>query len=251
MLFDKVSPYRSPPLRSPPRIESMRLRRYPLGAQLFIAAWFPITAFATAEIYPDTTFECHRTTPVGEVVCAIDESTPLRRRHTPVEASATTVNTFEYGPDVLGIGHERFDVSIEAARRVKVDYDAYFHHEGAPSWSTSLRSTEWLTWMCAVAEVFIVLFYFRAQVRTRLEADLDQGTLEIERTQRLEKQVRRRILLADVASFRIDDLTDDAKGHAVVARMCTGEDQILLTTVSGGAAEALHFLQSAKERAAA
>lgn len=229
----------------------MRVRRYPLVAQAFIAAWLPICALATAEIYPNTSFDCERSPTSGLIECQLEESTPFHRRITPIEATTTTIKTFEYGFEELGIGHERFDVPIERARRIKVEYDAFLHAPSLATFSVSLRSMQWLYWLCAAFELFVVGFYLLAQVCIRLEADLDEGTLAIERSMHLRKVEARRIVLADVDTFRIDDLTDDAKGHAVVARMWSGQDQVLLTTVSGEAVQTLRFLQNAKARAAA
>lgn len=228
----------------------MRMRRYPLGAQLFMALWFPLVALATAQLEPTTTFSCKRAPSSGVVACMIDESTLVQHRRVAIEPTKTAVKFFFGGPDPLGIGRERFDVTLAQAQRVQIAYDQFRLTPEASSLTVPIRSTEWLSALCGVAEVFVFLFYLIAQVRVRLEADLDEGTLAIERTRRLTKDGSR-IVLSDVESFRVDDLSDDAKGHVVVARMWSGDEQVLLTTVSAGAARALRFLQSAKERATA
>lgn len=229
----------------------MRIRRYPLAAQIVIAAWFPLVAIATAELEPTTALTCRRAPSSGAVACMIDERTLLQRRRLPVEPTSTAVKLFFGGPDPLGIGRERFDVSITQAERAQLAYDRFRRTPAASSLVVPIRSTEWLSLLCGIAELFVFLFYAVAQVRTRLEADLDEGTVAIERRRRLRRNDTRRIVLADVASFRVDDLTDDAQGHAVVARLRSGEERILLTTVSAGAVQALRFLQSAKDRATA
>lgn len=255
-------PYRSPAaLAEPPeRVETLALRRYPVGVQVFVLAWFPIVSLVTSALTPAASVACDRDEANTPPSCWLDRHSLFHAEHFLIHDQRDSIRA-KVGGDLgahrsklvfvsakTQLETEEIEVSEHEARAMVASYQAFFDSGKRGRMSRSIDSMPSIYALLALIEVALGLFFVMTQRKIFVDVNADSGNVHIAQGGRFGPILEQDLALARVEKFYVEE--EETKGHRrrVAATLLTGAKEVLFDATPAEALRAAKFLETALQR---